>query len=66
LYLVNSCLLASQSAVQWVDFDDQTEFGWEPLPFGWSVSGPIGGFGYSGSVFGEQLPFGWSVSGPMG
>jgi hypothetical protein len=30
----------------------------EQLPFGWSVSGPMGEFGRSDSVFGEQLPFG--------
>jgi hypothetical protein len=37
----------------------------EQLPFGWSVSGPMGGLGCS-EFCGEQLPFGWSVSGPMG
>jgi hypothetical protein len=35
--------LASRSAVGCVNCDVQTVFGGEHLPFGWSVSGPIGG-----------------------
>jgi hypothetical protein len=50
-FLVSSCLLFGQSAVRWADWDVQTKFCGEQLPFAWSVSGPIGGFGCSDSVF---------------
>jgi hypothetical protein len=34
-----------------MDCDVQTVFIVEQLPFGWSVSGPMGGLGYSDIVF---------------
>jgi hypothetical protein len=48
--LVSSCLWFGQSAVRWADWDVQTKFCGEQLPFGWSVSGPMGRLGFSDSV----------------
>jgi hypothetical protein len=47
---VNSCLLACRSTARWLDLAVQKEFCGEQLPFGWSVSGPMGGLGCSDSV----------------
>jgi hypothetical protein len=33
VFLVSSCLLVGRSAVQWADFEFQTVFGSEQLPF---------------------------------
>jgi hypothetical protein len=49
-FVVSSCLLVGRSAVRWANWDDQTEFFCEHLPFGRSVSGPMGGLGSSDSV----------------
>jgi hypothetical protein len=49
-FVVNSFLLTSWSAVRWADYDVLTVFFGEQLPFSWSVSGPMGGLGYSDNV----------------
>jgi hypothetical protein len=57
-FLVSSCLLFGWSAVRWADWDIHTLFFGEQLPFGWSFSSPIVGFGRSDILFVEQLPLG--------
>jgi hypothetical protein len=59
-FVVRSCLLAGRSAVRLADWDVQTVFCGEQLPFGWSVSGPMGGLGCSDSVFWGAAAF-WLV-----
>jgi hypothetical protein len=49
-FLVSSCILAGCSAVRWANWDVQTVFCGEQLPFGRSVSGPMGGLGCSDIV----------------
>jgi hypothetical protein len=44
-FVVSICLLAGRSAVRWADWDVQTVFSVVQLLFGWSVSGPMDGFG---------------------
>jgi hypothetical protein len=66
-FVVRSCLFSDRSAFRWSDLDVQTVFCGEQLPFGWSVSGPIGGLGGTDSVLWceaafwlvEQRPDGW-------
>jgi hypothetical protein len=65
-FVVSSCLLAGRSAVRCADWDVQTVFCGEQLPFGWSVSGPMGELGCSDSILWCAAAFGWSVSGPVG
>jgi hypothetical protein len=50
VFCVEQLLLTGRSAVRSADFDVQTVFCGKQLPFGWSVSGPMGGLGYSDSV----------------
>jgi hypothetical protein len=62
---VRNCLFISRSAFRWADWDVQTVFFGEQLPFVRSVRGLMDGLGCSGVFSGEQLPFGSFVSGPI-
>jgi hypothetical protein len=57
-FVVSSCLLTGRSAVRWADFDVQSVFCGEQLPFIWSVSGSMGGLGCSDSVLWGAVAFG--------
>jgi hypothetical protein len=59
-FVVSSGLLAGLSAVPWADWDVQTVFCGEELPFCLSVSGPMGGLGCSDSVLWGAAAF-WLV-----
>jgi hypothetical protein len=41
--VVSSRLFVGRSAVRWADWDVQTVFPGEQLPYAWSVIGPMGG-----------------------
>jgi hypothetical protein len=49
-FVVSSCLFADRSAVPLADWDIQTVFCGEQLPFESSVSDPMGGLGFSDIV----------------
>jgi hypothetical protein len=51
IFVESNCLLDGRSAVRWADWYIQRVFCGEQLPFGWTVSVPMGGLGFSDRFF---------------
>jgi hypothetical protein len=47
---VEQLLFVGRTAVEWADWDIQTVFCGEQLPFDWSVGRPMGELGYSYNI----------------